>query len=163
MCILASSTRKCSKCEYVHREERSLHCLNGQIFGFICFDLRTFVYLMQAPLFLLLPSLHTARNKQANWDFVESCGDCPVTSSVRNLSHRFHWTRAQSSSKCPSWGFSYKKRRFKRPKVWDVWTVNSEFERFHIVAKRPKLLQWPKLWDVWNTLSYRRDIWGIIQ
>ena len=29
---------------------------------------------------------------------------------------------------------------------------------FHIVAKRPKLIQWPKLWDVWNTLSYRRDL-----
>ena len=35
------------------------------------------------------------------------------------------------------WGLSYKKRRFKRPKVWDVWNVNSEFGTFHIVACIP--------------------------
>ena len=48
--------------------------------------------------------------------------------------------------------------RFKRPKLWDIWKVNSEFGTFHIVAKHPKLLQWPKLWDVWNALSYMRDL-----
>ena len=59
-------------------------------------------------------------------------------------------------------GLSYKKRRFKRPKVWDVWNVNSEFGTFNIVAKRPKFIQWPKLWDVWNILSYRRDLWTFL-
>ena len=49
-------------------------------------------------------------------------------------------------------GLFYKKRRFKHPKVWDVWNINPEFETFHIVAKRPKLLQWPKLLEVWNAL-----------
>ena len=47
-------------------------------------------------------------------------------------------------------GLSTKKRRLKRPKVWDVWNINSEFGTFHNVAKHPKLLQWPKLWDVLN-------------
>ena len=40
------------------------------------------------------------------------------------------------------WGLSYKKRRFKRPKVWDVWDV------WNVFSERVKR---PKLWkDVWN-------------
>ena len=45
-----------------------------------------------------------------------------------------HWTTYR--------GLSYKKRRFKRPKVWDVWNVNSEFGMFHIqTLKMTKTLE----------------------
>ena len=58
----------------------------------------------------------------------------------------------------PLWGLSYKKVRFKLPKVLvivRVWDVSQQCETSKTLNLRFKH---PKLWDVWNVFSYRRDL-----
>ena len=45
-------------------------------------------------------------------------------------------------------GLSYKKRHFKRPKVWDVWDVWDNWNVFSECVKRSKL--WKDVWNVPN-------------
>ena len=67
-----------------------------------------------------------------------------LVANVFSVSWNSLYTQAQDiwKKRNPSFslrGLSYKKRRLKRPKVWDVWNINSEFGTFHNNVKRPKL------------------------
>ena len=63
-------------------------------------------------------------------------------------------SRSSDPDWMPLWGLSYKKVRFKRPKVliivrvWDISQQCETFQTMNLSLKRPKL------WDVWNQMSF---------